>query len=268
MIAYTRFSDGPEVGGCEAMKKSSLLLLSLATLLWSQLALTAPLCAAVFTSAEPQLSLLQWDAQTALRKDFSKFTDLELLGFTYSSDKDALSYKSLADEYYAKLSSLEKSVLSDYTELSGREYEKMNANISKFLNNQSLKKKDAVAVQNLLGAFDKGLTLPQGFILFRGIDASSGIKFGKVGTMMKWDRLTSTSVNPEVARYFANDYNMERTYILVLEVAEPVRAIVAKDATEMEFIFAPRTRFQVVSRHIDRSENIQIIHLKVYPPLP
>jgi hypothetical protein len=248
--------------------KRLITTLTFAAILWSQPTFAAPTCAAIFAQTpEAQTSLLSWDAQQGLRRDLPKFTDLDLLGYTYSSDKDTLSYKAASADIYGKMSTQEKSALSDYTSLSGRDYEKMNLNISKYLNREELKKKDTKAVENLLSAFDHGVVVPAGFLLFRGIDSAANLRFGKVGSVMKWDRLTSTSVNPETARYFANNDNFERTRILVIEVAEPIKAILSKDPTEMEFILPPRTRFEVVSKHLDRSENIQIIHMKAYPPI-
>ena len=82
---------------------------------------------------------------------------------------------------------------------------------------------------------------------------------------MQWNRLTSTSMNPETARYFTTHEGIDSGILMVIEIASPVKALLSKNPKEMEFLLAPDTTFTVISKKRIRSANILIVHLKANP---
>jgi hypothetical protein len=223
--------------------------------------------------------LLEWPAQVALRRDRDQFDSLDSLGYSYSNATDASAYQKLAAQQNARLSGEEKETLAKYSQMSGSFHEQLNKDLARLkfsekndpaeLQRQlaSLKIPNArkKQIQLLLSAFDKGMLLPKGLILFRGIGPGSSLAFGAAGSTVRWNRLTSSSMDPETARYFLNEGRGDRSFLLVIEVEKPVKALLSENPKEMEFVLPPGTRFEVVRKKFLQADNVSIVRLKTAP---
>lgn len=245
-----------------AFRSHGLAMLSAAFLLPSSALASAPQCLDIFSQTEQaEVSLLNWEGQLEARKYRNEFNTLDGLSYTYTTAKDAENYVALSSTFYARLSKAEVEMLETYTNMSGQKHEYLNSDIAK---KESLKGIKARRVNALLGAFDKGVYLPEGLLLFRGIGGNP-INIPAAGKTMHWSRLTSTSMDPQTARYFTTHEGIDSGILMVIEIASPVKALLSKNPKEMEFLLAPGTAFTVISKKRIRSENILIVHLKANP---
>lgn len=211
-------------------------------------------CRSLFSQ---EYSLLQWDGQVSLKKNFESLKHIDDLSYSYTSKQDAALYTQLAEAFQNRLNSAEKEELAAYTEMSGSYHEKLNRDLSR--KTPKISKKTAV----FLNIFKNGVILPEGLILFRGIGPGANVQFGSKGKKSSWSRLTSTSMDPETARYFAND---GPSTMMVIEVAEAIPAMMSNNPKEMEFILPPNTRFEVLSKKHFRSEEVSVVWVRAYAP--
>lgn len=245
-----------------AIRGPGLAMLYAAFLLPTSAFASAAQCLDIFSQTEQvEVSLLTWDGQLEARKYRDEFNTLDGLSYTYTTAKDAENYVTLSSTFYARLSKAEVEMLETYTNMSGQKHEHLNSDIAK---KESLKGIKAKRVNALLAAFDKGVYLPEGLLLFRGIGGNP-IEIPAAGKTMQWNRLTSTSMDPETARYFTTHEGIDSGILMVIEIASPVKALLSKNPKEMEFLLAPDTTFTVISKKRIRSENILIVHLKAHP---
>lgn len=219
-------------------------------------------CLDIFSQSEQaEVSLLQWEGQIELRKYRHEFNTLDGLSYSYTTAKDTINYEALSSALHSRLSKAETEMLTTYTTMSGYTHGILNSYIAK---KDTLKGTKAKRVNTLLAAFDKGVYLPEGLLLFRGI-AGNPFDIPAAGKTMQWDRLTSTSMNPDTARYFTTEGEADQGILFVIEIGSPVKALLSKNPLEMEFLLPPDTTFTVISKKRIRPENILIVHLKANP---
>lgn len=211
-------------------------------------------CGPLFVNAEA--SLYHYDAQVALRKDFGDLNHIDDLGYSYSTAKDREQYVHLAESFRSRLSKEELAELKNYTALSGSYHERLNQSFAKGSQKDSL-------VSIYKSMFSKGVTLPSGFILFRGIGPGAQLTIPSQGKFITWKRLTSTSMDPETARYFTNG---GKATMLVIETAEPIQSILATSPKEMEFILPPNTQFEVLKKKYFSAEGVSVVWVRAFSP--
>lgn len=225
----------------------------------------APSCKSLFKLSidlSENTTLLDWDGQIDLRRDRADFKSLSGFSYSYTTKNDAIKYLELSEKIFSNLDSAEKKAIDFYTQMSGSEHAKINLSMNEKYSFLNSKNKENL-VKNLISAFNKGVFLPKGLLLFRGI--GSEIELNQVGKSVIWNRFTSTSMDPEIARYFVDqNQNENHKYILILEIAESVPALLSKNPKEMEFLLPPGLRYQIVSKKLSRTENITVVHAKIF----
>lgn len=229
-------------------------------------------CLKALTAEAVVDDLLGWDVQILLRKDQDNFKSPDDLSYSYSKQGDAIKYRELSSRLAARLSPGEARALEDYTAMSGSKHEQLNLILAKMnfksnleiesykaqLEKIKVSRRHQTSILNLLSAFEKGVTLPKGLLLFRGIGPGASLS----GKIIRSDRLTSTSMDPETARFFTQEGN-EKTYLLVIKLTGPVKALMAKDAREMEFLLPPGLRYEVTGRKYDSKSKISVLQVNV-----
>lgn len=238
----------------------------------------APLCRNILLeSNQPSysqaLKLGEWQGQAQVHKDMESLTSADPLFYSYSTKNDRNLYNTLKDAVYRNLSDAQVESLRTYSTLTGHYHEQLSKAIEGLQISQplhevpwadaikSLKGSAAVKadVKNILSAFSQGVLLPQNTILFRGIPSYADMSLPRAGRTLMWSRLTSTSMDPESAFYFAKG---ERPIMFVIDVKHPVVALVAATNKEMEFILPPGTKFLVKKNILDRANDVRIVHLE------